>query len=55
MSSMTPNKTFLSLLLKLIRHFLECLNLLGNSMYVLRDNGLKIEICFRVNLHSIVA
>ena len=35
---------FLSLLLILIRPFIEFFNLRGNSVYVLPDNGLKIEI-----------
>ena len=41
---MTPEKAFIFIVLILIRSFIESLNLQGNSMYVLPDNGLKTEI-----------
>ena len=40
----TKRKLLLPLLLILIKSFTEFLNLRGNSMYALPDNGLKIEI-----------
>ena len=43
MSDMTPVKTFIVALI-LIRPFIRFLNLQSNLMYVLPDNGLKIEI-----------
>ena len=44
MSDMTQRKHLLLLLLILIRPFTEFLNLRGDSMYVIPDNGQKIEI-----------
>ena len=41
---MTPNKAFIVTFLILIKPFIDFLNLLGNLMYMLPDNGLKIEI-----------
>ena len=43
MSNMTERKHLLSLFLILITPVIEILNLQGNSMYVLPDNGLKIH------------
>ena len=44
MSDMTQRKYLLSLFLILIRAFIEFFNLLGNSLYVLPDNGTQTEI-----------
>ena len=41
---MTPNKTFVVIFVNINKSFIGFLNLLGNSMYMLLDNGLKIEI-----------
>ena len=41
---MTLKEAFIAAVLVLIRPFIEFLNLRGNSMYVLPDNGLNIEI-----------
>ena len=41
---MTPKKVFLVAAFNIIRPFIEFFNLQDNSMYVLPDNGLKIEI-----------
>ena len=41
---MTPSKTFVVIFVNIIKPFIGFLNLLGNSMYMLLDNGLKIEI-----------
>ena len=40
MSNMTPKKAFAAIALILIRPFSEFLNLSGNSIYELPDNGL---------------
>ena len=44
MSDMTQRKHLLLLFLILIRAFIEFFNLLGNSLYVLPDNGTQTEI-----------
>ena len=40
MPNMTPKKALITTVLTLIKPFIEFLNLTGNSMYELPDNGL---------------
>ena len=49
-------KYLLSLFLTLIRPFFEFLNLLGNLMFLLPDNGLKREVLsiIRSNIHPLL-
>ena len=51
---MTLKKAFIIVVLILIRPFIEFLNLRGNSMYVLPDNGQKTEtLTYSASIDSI--